>query len=68
MRYSLFGLYARQFVETRIPELKMLSPNTFYHISEIHEDFKTEGHVHFVFGDGMITLKYIDKVNIIGRV
>jgi hypothetical protein len=41
----------------------MLSPNTFFHISEIHDDFKLQGHVHFVFGDGNCCQYYITSIS-----
>jgi hypothetical protein len=39
------------FVNKRVPELRMLNPNTFFALHEISDDMKTESAVHLVYGD-----------------
>mmetsp|Transcript_12213 Transcript_12213/g.18469 ORF Transcript_12213/g.18469 Transcript_12213/m.18469 type:complete len:132 (-) Transcript_12213:174-569(-) len=56
------GLF--RFIETKLPELRMLSPNTFYHISDIHDDFETGAKIHFVFGDGHDTIHEVDATDV----
>ena len=41
----------RRFVETRLPELRMLNQNTFFEISEMPENIKVESAVHVIYGD-----------------
>mmetsp|Transcript_13593 Transcript_13593/g.20393 ORF Transcript_13593/g.20393 Transcript_13593/m.20393 type:complete len:132 (+) Transcript_13593:56-451(+) len=61
-RPEFHGLF--RFIETRIPELRMLSPNTFYHISDIHDDFESGAKIHFVFGDGHDTIHEVDATDV----
>jgi hypothetical protein len=44
--------FCRRFVQTRVPTLKTLAPNTFFGISELSEQYKTPGHVSVTFRDG----------------
>jgi hypothetical protein len=39
------------FVNTRLPELRMLNQNTFFTITEIDDAMKTDSACHVVFGD-----------------
>jgi hypothetical protein len=44
---------SRRFVETRVPVLKTLNPNTFFGISELNADYKTPGYARVVFRNRM---------------
>lgn len=45
-------LYFRRFIETKLPELRILNQNTFFSIAEINDKFKTKSSCHFIYGDG----------------
>ena len=46
---------AWHFVNRSLPELKMLNPNTFFHVAEINDNFKTDSACHIVYGDKLNT-------------
>ena len=35
----------------RLPEIKMLNPNTFFTVSEINDNYKTPSALHIIYGD-----------------
>jgi hypothetical protein len=41
-----------RFVKTQLPELRMLNQNTFFTVSEINANFKTDSACHIIYGDG----------------
>eukprot|EP00597_Dinobryon_sp_UTEXLB2267_P012128 CAMPEP_0170114646 /NCGR_PEP_ID=MMETSP0020_2-20130122/10864_1 /TAXON_ID=98059 /ORGANISM="Dinobryon sp., Strain UTEXLB2267" /LENGTH=96 /DNA_ID=CAMNT_0010341745 /DNA_START=114 /DNA_END=400 /DNA_ORIENTATION=- len=47
-----------------MPELRALNQNTFFAVSEIHDDFKTVSRCHFVFGDRDDTQHYVDTAGL----
>ena len=42
---------AYKFLETRLSEIRMLNPNTFFSVESISDELKTDSAVHFVYGD-----------------
>ena len=42
---------AWNFIQTRLPELRMLNQNTFFSLHEISDDFKTPSACHLIYGD-----------------
>ena len=40
------------FVLNKLPELRMLNQNTFFSVTEINSNFKTNSACHVIFGDG----------------
>jgi hypothetical protein len=52
IHFLLKILYFRRFIETKLPELRILNQNTFFSIAEINDKFKTKSSCHFIYGDG----------------
>lgn len=42
---------AWRFVETKLPELRLLNQNTFFSVTEISDQFETDSAVHINYGD-----------------
>ena len=46
-----YFLLFRRFVETKVPELRMLNQNTFFSVAEISNEFETESAIHVNYHD-----------------
>lgn len=59
IQYKLqYFLLCRRFVETKVPELRMLNQNTFFSVAEISNEFETESAIHVNYHDRNILQLY----------
>ena len=56
------GVWA--FVMNKLPELRMLNQNTFFSVTEINSNFKTNSACHVVFGDVDNTMEEVSTAGL----